>query len=76
MKSNLPGGESAAEKPKKKEDELRNAPSLTRFDIEKSVAKLQLLYDLRCRFLETGQELGQFVSQFTKALAELPFKYF
>ncbi|XP_065224426.1 crossover junction endonuclease EME1 [Planococcus citri] len=42
--------------------------------VEKSMIKLQLLFNLQYRFVETSQDLGLFVAQFTKSLAEKPFK--
>lgn len=42
-------------------------------DIEFAVGELQLL-NLQYRFFETGDDLGLYIAQFTKALTELPQK--
>lgn len=61
------------EKNSKKANKQEKTAILTRMDIELAVGQLQLL-NLQYRFFETGADLGLYITQFTKALTELPLK--
>lgn len=46
-----------------------------RYDVESALAELQLQLNFGYRVVNTPEELGLIVTQFTKAVAEYPFKY-
>ena len=73
LKSNVTNAEGVSERNKKKEAQFE-APFYDLAKVENHMIRLQLLFNLQYRFVETGQELGFYVAQFTKSLAELPFK--
>lgn len=61
------------EKNSKKANKREKTAILSRMDVEFAVGQLQLL-NLQYRFFETGNDLGLYITQFTKALTELPLK--
>lgn len=55
-------------------DRLVANRQLTRLSVEKSMTRLQLLAGISHRLLETAADVANTVVQFTKAVAEAPFK--
>ncbi|KFZ49641.1 Crossover junction endonuclease EME1, partial [Podiceps cristatus] len=47
---------------------------ITRMDVEEALVDLQLSNQVQVSFFETWEELGEFATMFTKAVAEAPFK--
>lgn len=48
--------------------------SVSRMQIEKELTKLQIFTKCSHRLIETGRDVGLVISQFAKAVAEIPFK--
>ncbi|XKL59907.1 hypothetical protein PGB90_000923 [Kerria lacca] len=57
-----------------KQENVYDLLNFNRFDIETALGEVQLLLNIQYKFIETEQELGLFIVQFTKSLAELPYK--
>lgn len=49
-------------------------PKVSQAQIEYALTELQLVCNCSHRFIETAPDLAQMVTQFTKAVAEIPFK--
>ncbi|KAK4811820.1 hypothetical protein QYF61_010322 [Mycteria americana] len=47
---------------------------ITRMDVEEALVDLQLSKQVQVSFFESREELGEFATMFTKAVAEAPFK--
>ncbi|KAM6194060.1 crossover junction endonuclease EME1 isoform 2-T2 [Sarcoramphus papa] len=47
---------------------------ITRMDVEEALVDLQLSKQVQVSFFESWEELGEFATMFTKAVAEAPFK--
>ncbi|KFZ49137.1 Crossover junction endonuclease EME1, partial [Antrostomus carolinensis] len=47
---------------------------ITRMDVEEALVDLQLCKQVQVSFFDTWEELGEFATMFTKAVAEAPFK--
>ncbi|XP_010305368.2 structure-specific endonuclease subunit EME1 [Balearica regulorum gibbericeps] len=47
---------------------------ITRMDVEEALVDLQLCKQVQVSFFESWDELGEFATMFTKAVAEAPFK--
>ncbi|KFV45373.1 Crossover junction endonuclease EME1, partial [Gavia stellata] len=47
---------------------------VTRLDVEEALVDLQLSKQVQVTFFESWEELGEFATMFTKAVAEAPFK--
>ncbi|KFV47742.1 Crossover junction endonuclease EME1, partial [Tyto alba] len=47
---------------------------ITRMDVEEALVDLQLCKQVQVSFFESWEELGEFATMFTKAVAEAPFK--
>ncbi|XP_074745024.1 crossover junction endonuclease EME1 isoform X1 [Strix uralensis] len=47
---------------------------ITRLDVENALVDLQLCKQVQVSFFENWEELGEFATMFTKAVAEAPFK--
>lgn len=69
LKNNVQG----IEKPESR-DGFDNVPWVSRADIEISLTELQLLCNMQSRCVENNQDLALFIIQFTKSIAELPYK--
>ncbi|XP_056209041.1 crossover junction endonuclease EME1-like [Falco biarmicus] len=52
---------------------LRN-PGITRRDVEEALVDLQVSKQVQIQMFESWEELGEFVTMFTKAVAEAPFR--
>ena len=65
-------------KPKKgnsKQDKLyRESPEITRHDFELSLTEIQILNNCSSRVVRSSEELALVVYQYTKAIAEMPYK--
>ncbi|XP_051491043.1 crossover junction endonuclease EME1 isoform X2 [Apus apus] len=63
------------EQGKRRKKKVRDSGlELTRMDVEEALVDLQLSTQVPVRFFESWEELGEFVTMFTKAVAEAPFK--
>ncbi|XP_074016383.1 crossover junction endonuclease EME1 [Numenius arquata] len=47
---------------------------ITRMDVEEALVDLQICKQVQVTFFESSEELGEFATMFTKAVAEAPFK--
>ncbi|XP_074463686.1 crossover junction endonuclease EME1 [Larus michahellis] len=47
---------------------------ITRMDVEEALVDLQICKQVQVSFFESWEELGEFATMFTKAVAEAPFK--
>ncbi|XP_066444231.1 crossover junction endonuclease EME1 [Eleutherodactylus coqui] len=57
-----------------KRKDQEEPPQLSRVDVEEALLVLQLHTDVHVWFLETSKEFSDFVSMFSKAMAEAPMK--
>lgn len=48
---------------------------INRYEMEESLTEIQLTYNCCHRLQETPDDIAQTVGQFSKAIAEIPFKY-
>ncbi|XP_071429842.1 crossover junction endonuclease EME1 [Pithys albifrons albifrons] len=67
------GNEERQRKRRKKEAE-DSGLELTRMDVEEALVDLQLCTQVQVSFFESCEELGEYATMFTKAVAEAPFK--
>ncbi|KFP15113.1 Crossover junction endonuclease EME1, partial [Egretta garzetta] len=65
-------GEKQAKRRKKKVND--SGLEITRMDVEEALVDLQLSKQVQVSFFESWEELGEFATMFTKAVAEAPFK--
>ncbi|XP_029456480.1 crossover junction endonuclease EME1 [Rhinatrema bivittatum] len=65
----------AEEKRRRRKRNEEAFPVLSRMDVEKTLVDLQLYTGVQVQFLETWKEFADFISMFTKAVAETPFKH-
>ncbi|KFU93425.1 Crossover junction endonuclease EME1, partial [Chaetura pelagica] len=69
------GSGNQEEQGKRRKKKVRDSGlELTRMDVEEALVDLQLSTQVPVRFFESWEELGEFVTMFTKAVAEAPFK--
>nr|XP_014346050.1 PREDICTED: crossover junction endonuclease EME1 [Latimeria chalumnae] len=61
-------------KRRKQKGTEKHLPEISRVDVEEALVDLQLHAGIQVRFLETWKEFADFISMFTKAVAETPFK--
>lgn len=62
-------------KPMKKYDKLYGkSPKISRRDLEYSLTELQLFCPCCYRFVEKDEDLASLITQFTKSIAQVPFK--
>ncbi|KAJ7427504.1 essential meiotic structure-specific endonuclease 1 [Willisornis vidua] len=67
------GNEERQRKRRKREAE-DSGLELTRMDVEEALVDLQLCTQVQVSFFESCEELGEYATMFTKAVAEAPFK--
>ncbi|XP_068769417.1 crossover junction endonuclease EME1 isoform X2 [Struthio camelus] len=68
-------GDQAEEQGKRRKKKAKDSgPDVSRLDVEEALVDLQLHTQVQVRFAESWEELGEFVSMFTKAVAEAPYK--
>ncbi|XP_008201573.1 crossover junction endonuclease EME1 isoform X2 [Tribolium castaneum] len=53
---------------------FRDFPNVSKGQIELALTELELLCSCSHRMVDSGPELGQMVAQFTKSVAEIPYK--
>lgn len=52
----------------------QESTNVKRYDIEKCLTEIQIIYNCSHRLFETSVELAAAIGQFSKAIAEIPFK--
>ncbi|XP_062448089.1 crossover junction endonuclease EME1, partial [Rhea pennata] len=68
-------GDQAEEQGKRRKKKTKDSgPDVSRLDVEDALVDLLLHTQVQVRFAESLEELGEFVSMFTKAVAEAPYK--
>ncbi|XP_067164590.1 crossover junction endonuclease EME1 [Apteryx mantelli] len=68
-------GDQAEEQGKRRKKKAKDSgPDVSRLDVEDALVDLQLQTQVQVRLAESWEELGEFVSMFTKAVAEAPYK--
>lgn len=73
LKKNV-GLDSNSTQVKKANVQLDGLPLLTRSQVDDALVELQLMCSVCHRFMETCLELATFITQFTKAISEKPYK--
>lgn len=73
MQAKIQGKEGKV-KTSKKEAHFASIPRMSRDEWETALTELYLFADCSHRLIEKPQALGSFIRQFSKAVAELPFK--
>ncbi|POI33002.1 hypothetical protein CIB84_003246 [Bambusicola thoracicus] len=58
----------------RKKQVMDSGQEITRVDVEDALVDLQLCTRVQVSFFESWEELGEFATMFTKAVAEAPFK--
>ncbi|XP_067860518.1 crossover junction endonuclease EME1 [Heptranchias perlo] len=61
-------------KRRKRKGCVHHVPPISRVDVELAIVHLQLSVGVQVQFLETWKEFADYISMFTKAVAEAPFK--
>ncbi|PNF42774.1 hypothetical protein B7P43_G13623 [Cryptotermes secundus] len=61
-------------KTSKKTENFENTPRISRDKFDTALTELQLFADCSHRLVEKPHDLGTFIRQFSKAIAEVPFK--
>ncbi|XP_054026560.1 crossover junction endonuclease EME1 [Dryobates pubescens] len=68
-------GNQEVEQGKKRKRKVKDSGlEITRMDVEEALVDLQLNKQVQITFFESWEELGEFATMFTKAVAEAPFK--
>uniref|UniRef100_A0A8C6YXV4 Essential meiotic structure-specific endonuclease 1 n=1 Tax=Nothoprocta perdicaria TaxID=30464 RepID=A0A8C6YXV4_NOTPE len=68
-------GDQAEEKGKRRKRKAKDSgPDVSRLDVEDALVDLLLQTNVQVRLAESPEELAEFVSMFTKAVAEAPYK--
>ncbi|KFM07823.1 Crossover junction endonuclease EME1, partial [Aptenodytes forsteri] len=68
-------GNQEEEQGKRRKKEVKDSGlEITRMDVEEALVDLQLCKQVQVSFFESWEELGEFATMFTKAVAEAPFK--
>jgi hypothetical protein len=67
-------GKEGKVKTSKKEANFASIPRVSRDEWETALTELHLFADCSHRLVEKPQALGTFIRQFSKAVAEVPFK--
>ncbi|XP_023710694.1 crossover junction endonuclease EME1 isoform X3 [Cryptotermes secundus] len=62
-------------KTSKKTENFENTPRISRDKFDTALTELQLFADCSHRLVEKPHDLGTFIRQFSKAIAEVPFKH-
>nr|XP_018916393.1 PREDICTED: crossover junction endonuclease EME1 [Bemisia tabaci] len=72
MKSQISGTKNSESNSKSSSHEA--LPIITRVQLEESLTEIQLHANCCHRLVESNEDVGQFILQFTKAIAETPYK--
>ncbi|XP_068007053.1 crossover junction endonuclease EME1 [Melanerpes formicivorus] len=68
-------GNQEVEQGKKRKRKVKDSGlEITRMDVEEALVDMQLNKQVQVTFFESWEELGEFATMFTKAVAEAPFK--
>jgi hypothetical protein len=67
-------GKGGKGKTSKKRENFEHAPRVSKDEWESALAELHLFANCSHRLVEKPHELGAFIRQFSKAVAEAPFK--
>ncbi|XP_055032674.2 crossover junction endonuclease EME1 [Misgurnus anguillicaudatus] len=67
-------GPQAGQKKRRKKDDIKQLPEVSRVQVEEALVDLQLHTGVQVRFLSTWKDFTDFITMSTKAVAEAPFK--
>ncbi|KFW05879.1 Crossover junction endonuclease EME1, partial [Eurypyga helias] len=68
------GNQEEEQRKQRKKDVKGSGLEISRMDMEEALVDLQLGKQVQVSFFESWEELGEFATMFTKAVAEAPFK--